>query len=105
MPLRLQRNRHSPRSLLVAIRYLALTGLLSACITDSFRSPPITTANSGGAQNLNECSLIGRLACSTMAIVTFEGSDSQQATCTASREGGMLIESCGTAVGRTAIIA
>jgi hypothetical protein len=40
-----------------------------------------------------------------MAIVTFEGSDSQQATCTASRNGGTYIETCGTAtVARTATV-
>jgi hypothetical protein len=32
-----------------------------------------------------------------MSIITFEGSDSRQATCTASRSGGTYIETCGTA--------
>jgi hypothetical protein len=82
---------------MATIQYLALTGLLSACAAETPWRTPITTASSGDAQTVAECSLVGRLACSTMAIVTFEGSDSQQATCTASRSGGTYIETCGTA--------
>ena len=88
--------------LTAVMRNLAVAGLLSACAAEIPRRTPIATAPSGDGQSSTECSLIGRLACSTMAIVTFEGSDSRQASCTASRSGGTYIETCGTAVAAAA---
>jgi len=90
--------------LTAVMRNLAVAGLLSACAAETPWRTPITTAPSGDGQSSTECSLIGRIACSTMAIVTFEGSDSRQASCTASRSGGTYIETCGTAVAAAATV-
>ena len=88
--------------LIAVMRSLAVAGLLSACAAETPWRTQITTTPSADGQSSTECSLIGRIACSTMAIVTFEGSDSRQASCTASRSGGTYIETCGTAVAAAA---
>ena len=93
----ISRCRRLPVSLIAPIQLFAVTWLLSACAAETPWRTPITTASASDAQTSTECSLVGRLACATMAVVTFEGSDSQQATCTASRSGGTYIETCGTA--------
>ena len=93
----LSRCHRLPVSLIAPIQLFAVTWLLSACAAETPWRTPITTASASDAQSSTECSLVGRLACATMAVVTFEGSDSQQATCTASRSGGTYIETCGTA--------
>lgn len=96
---------HSSDSSIRAIRRLALVALVSGCASETPWRTPSTSATPAPTETANECSFVGRLACSTMAIVTFEGSDSQQATCTASRSGGTYIETCGTATAvRTAAV-
>ena len=77
---------------ILAMRYLALVGLLSACATETTSQVASTTAARGGAQEASECSFLGRAACRAMAL----GSDSQ-GICTVARSGGSRVEICGTA--------
>ena len=93
---------HSLGSPITAIRYLASAALLSGCAAETPWRTPITTASSGASQNITECSLLGRLACQSMALVSNDGSGSQQGTCTATRNGGTNVETCGTAAATVA---
>jgi hypothetical protein len=73
-----------------------MAGPLSACAAEIPWRTPISTASSGDAQTPTECSLVGRLACHAIKLVSNDGSDSQLRTCTACRIGGTYIETCGT---------
>ena len=98
MPLRLssRRNGANTQSLILAIQYLALAGLLSACASETPWRIPITTSSPRASQESGECSFAGRLACNAMAMGSTDGAGNRQGTCTASRRGGTTVETCGT---------
>jgi hypothetical protein len=101
----LLRRRHPLDPPITAMGYLALVALLSGCASETAWRTPITSASPVTTDNTTECSLIGRLACRSMAFISNDGSSSQQGTCTASRAGGTYIETCGTAAASATVAA
>jgi hypothetical protein len=92
----LSRYRNPGRLPVRTFLYLTLVGLLSDCGNETAYRTPITTTAPRAAQESTECSFVGRLACNAMAAVSMDGSADQQTTCTASRNGGTYVETCGT---------
>lgn len=76
---------------------VASAGLLWSCAGEtSWREGP-APSNGTPRENL-ECSLLGRLTCRAMA----SGTGAKPASCTASRKGATLIETCGTVTSASA---
>jgi hypothetical protein len=98
----LSRCRHRLGSPTRPIGYLPLLAFLAGRASETPWRTPITTASSSDSQVSAECSLVGRLGCSAMSRVSNDGSDSRQGICTATRNGGTSVETCGTAAAAVA---
>lgn len=73
--------------------FLALAFALSACSTQSHG--PTATSVPPNAQDLEPCSMFGRLACTAMSKLSGDAALNRQTTCIVSRTSGRPVETCG----------
>jgi hypothetical protein len=72
---------------------VALAVVLSACSTQP-QSGAVTQVPPGSSES-EQCSIVGRLACTAMSSLSGDAGQNRQATCTISRAAGEVVEKCG----------
>jgi hypothetical protein len=71
---------------------VALAVVLSACSTQS-QTGAVTQVPLKSSES-EQCSIVGRLACTAMSILPGDAGQNRQATCVVSRAGGKVVEQC-----------
>lgn len=80
---------------------LVLSLAISACSTQPQKAPAVSGAGSAGAAHLEECSMLGVLACRTMSMLSGDAAAERRSTCAAYKNpDGSRVEKCGSVEAR-----
>src|SRR5512142_321817 len=71
--------------------------LLAACANQPQNGTPATAGLAPGVRDTEECSMLGRLACGAVSVVSGDAGAERRGTCTAYRAAnGSRVETCGS---------